>query len=189
MKTRFKNVKWFLKVNLLMGAVLISLLAVGQTYQTQNTGDSSFTDWDKDSDKKISKTEFSDRYTQDYGDEWKRNTSDEGFYETSYGVWDTNRDQRLSEDEWKYGYDTSYGDYVSDDYSSVDTNGDGYVDYNEYYGSLGETDYYSSYDQDGDNDLNDDEVSNMVFDNWDENKDGYIDENEYDSYENNYINK
>ncbi len=255
MKTKRENVLRYLKANLLAGAVLLSMFAVGQTQNTQNkqkqttksgetqtstsdqtqtqrnvqsqsTKATSFKDWDKNNDKKISKSEFNDRYSKDYARDWSsKNTGamnqqmdkshmdenkdvlkddkndkkygdqvgtantidDEDFYRSSYSSWDLDKDEKLSQNEWKYGFDSSYGDYVSDDYKKVDTNGDGYVDYDEYHNSLGKTDYYSKYDSDNNKSLNDKELSDMVFGNWDFNKDNYIDENEFNKYQKNYI--
>ena len=191
MKTKSRKFQNFLKVQLLMGAVMLSLFAAGQTQtnqmnqQRQNQNGSSFNDWDKDSDNKISKEEFGDRYMKDNKNDWEGKRSGTGFYSTTYGWWDTNHDQRLSEDEWKNGYDNSYGDYVSDDYKSIDKNGDGYVDQNEYSNALNKTDYYSSFDTDRNNDLSDDEVSNMMFNRWDKNHNGNLDENEFNENQNN----
>lgn len=210
MKTKFKNLEK-LKVNFLMGAMVLSLFAVGQT---QTTKSPVFKDWDSNGDKNITKSEFGDRYSKDYTNHWRGNSdamnngkvdkkssqsdlqtankvanalNDEAFYRSSYKVWDTNRDQRLGEDEWKYGFDSSYKNFVKGDYKSLDKNADGNLDYDEYHNSLRNTDYYLKYDMDKNKGLDDTEISNMVFDNWDFDKNNSIDENEYKKYQRNYM--
>ena len=110
-----------------------------------------------------------------------------GFYESSYNMWDADNDNRLNEDEWQSGYDYSYGDYFNDDFNSYDTDKDGYFEYQEYYNSFGNTDYYSNWDKNKDNSLDNNEYSDMVFDSWDRDHNGYIDENEYNDYSSSYL--
>ncbi len=214
MKKRVKNFRKLMKIKLVLGALLISMFAVGQTHDTKNPA---FKDWDTDNDNNISKSEFGDRYSKDYTHYWHGNTvnstdnnktgvkngksdmnskngmntansyTDDDFYHSTYNMWDTNRDQWLSEDEWKDGLDSSYKNYVKDDFKTIDKNGDGRLDFNEYHNSLVNSDYYSKYDKDRNKSLDDNEVSDMVFDSWDRDKNNWIDENEYNTYRKNYL--
>ncbi len=232
------------KKSLVLGGVLLFFASTGQTTKTGND----FKSWDSDQDNRISRTEFSDRYSNDYintnsyqmddndvddnsGVFDDNNANDQGlgdadrddngvfdsgqndtgvfddndtdtgglsdetndvfdndrFYESSYNMWDADNDNLLNEDEWQSGYDYSYGDYVNDDFNSYDTDKDGYLEYQEYYNSLGNSDYYSNWDKNKDNSLDSNEYSDMVFDSWDRDHNGYIDENEYNDYSSSYL--
>ncbi len=209
MKTK-KSLLNIARSGLVIAGTVLFLNSSGQTTNNPN-----FKDWDKDNNNLISRNEFVDRYSNDYSKDWKsdpmndqqnfdknepvenqQSTMNEGsdrfndndFYESSYRIWDKNKDNRLSEDEWRYGYDMSYGDYLDDDYAGIDTNHDGYLDYNEYHNSLGNTSYYSDMDVNRDNSLDNKEVSDMVFNDWDKDSSGYIEADEYDEYGDSFLN-
>ncbi len=243
MKTKRNILTELLKKSLVLGGVLLFFASTGQTTKTGND----FKSWDTNNDNRISRTEFTDRYSNDYvgnaGTSYEMNDNDndvdvfdnnannndmvdndrddngvfdsgkndtgilddndndnEGlsnetndtfdnnrFYESSYLMWDADKDNRLNQDEWQSGYDYSYGDYLNNDFNSYDTDKDGYLEYQEYYDSLGNTDYYSKWDTNKDNSLDNKEYSDMVFDSWDRNKNGYIDQNEYNDYSSSYL--
>lgn len=75
--------------------------------------DKTFTDWDKNDDGLISRSEFVDVFTDDYVNDWNviddAHLDDEDFYTVTYQIWDVDDDELLTEEEWWYGYDYYYG--------------------------------------------------------------------------------
>ena len=179
MKRESRLVTEFVKKSLVLGGVLLFFAGTAQN-------NDNFKKCDKDGDKKISKTEFSDRYSSDDDNlrtESKDMQYDENkFYESSYELWDTDNDNRLSEDEWRTGYESSYGDYVEDDFTSYDANQNKYLEREEYQSSLSESDYYSNTDKNKDQSLDNKEYSTVVFECADKNRDSYLDEDEFKDY-------
>ncbi len=112
---------------------------------------------------------------------------DNDFYESTYDVWDTNDDDLLSEDEWNYGYDYSYGNYIYDDYETIDQNRNGSIDYDEYQNTLGKSTYYSDWDMNKDNKLNNQELARMVFNNWDYDNSNFIENDEFQDLKDYYL--
>lgn len=181
MKTGSRLVNELLKKSLVLGGVFLFLTGTAQMTDSDND----FKKCDKNKDKKISQSEFSDRYSNDdnlTGDNQDVQYDENKFYESSYDLWDENKDSRLSEDEWKTGYDASYGEYLDGDFSSYDVNQNGYLEIEEYQRALLDSDYYSSWDTNQDNSLDNEEYSAVVFQCADKNGDSYIDEDEYKEY-------
>ena len=165
------------KKSLILGGMLLFLAGSAQT-----TKNDDFKKCDKNGDKKISKTEFSDRYSSDDKGNKDVQYDEDKFYESSYGLWDADKDNRLSEGEWKNGFDASYGYYIGDEFSKYDVNQNGYIEFEEYQRALFNSDYYSSWDVNRDNSVDQKEYSDMVFQSVDKNDDNYIDEDEYNEY-------
>lgn len=114
---------------------------------------------------------------------------DTDYYENTYDVWDADDNDLLDENEWYLGYDYSYGDYVVTDFDAVDTDGDGYVDYDEYESSLGNTDLFNEWDVDQDQTLNNNEIARMVFNNWDYDNSNFIEKTEWEEFKDYYLKK
>lgn len=150
-----------------------------------------FNDWDKNKDAMISRSEFVDIFTYHYVDDWNikddEHLDDEDFFVSSYGMWDTDNDEMLSEEEWLYGYDHYYGDYVVVDYLTVDEDGDGFIQYTEFYDIFDDTDYYTVWDVDADGYLNEFELARMVFNNWDIDNTNFIEVDEYQEFDSLYL--
>lgn len=150
-----------------------------------------FSDWDENGDGLITRSEFVDRFTANYVDDWNvvddEHLDDEDFYRTTYGIWDEDDDELLSEQEWMFGYDYYYGDYILDDYVGIDADGDGFIEYTEYYDALSGTDYYSEWDVDEDMYLNEYELARMVFNNWDYDDSNFIEKDEYEEFDTFYL--
>ncbi len=150
-----------------------------------------FSDWDSNGDALISRSEFVDRFTENYVNDWDiindDHLDDEDFFNASFTIWDDDSDEQLSEQEWLYGYDYFYGDYVSDEFVSVDVDGDGFIEYTEYYDVLSPTTIYTDWDVDGDNYLNEYELARMVFNNWDYDNSNFIEIDEYNDFDFYYL--
>jgi len=185
MKTKNNYLVEFFKKSLVLAGVLLFFASTGQMTEHEND----FKSCDKDKDSKISKTEFSDRFSEDV----KKNKdlmpgSKDGkydnktYYESSYRELDRDRDNKLNEDEWEAGYDVSYGHYVSEDFEGYDYNNDGYLSYDEYEKSLNQTEFYNDRDKNRDKQIDSEEYSDVVFDRYDQNSGNYLDENEYGKY-------
>jgi len=150
-----------------------------------------FGDWDKDSNDLISRSEFVEVFTMNYVDDWNviddDHLDDEDFYRVTYSIWDVDNDEMLSEEEWQYGYDYYYGDYILDDYVAIDTDGDGFIEYQEYYDVLYPTEYYMVWDVDEDTYLSELELARLVFNNWDINDNNFLELDEYQNFDSYYL--
>lgn len=188
-KTTQKSYFALVRMTLVLFGIVLFFAGTAQT-----TGsDRDFKKCDKDKDKKISKTEFSERFSEDVKKDKELMPGsnegvydDEAFYESSYQRFDTNRDEKLNKEEWENGFDETYGHYVSEDYEGYDYNNDGYLSYGEYQKSMEKTDYFKDYDKNRDNTVDSNEYSEKVFDSYDRNKDDYLDASEYGEYQSNY---
>ncbi|HET8865995.1 MAG TPA: hypothetical protein VFM80_09895, partial [Gracilimonas sp.] len=94
----------------------------------------------------------------------------------------------LSDEEWLTGFNYFYEDYlVYDDMVAVDSDGDGQVEYQEYYDALYESAYFTDIDLDADNYISEYELANYVFDNWDINDTGLINRSEFNQFDEYYL--
>lgn len=153
--------------------------------------DKDFSDFDKDGDGLIERYEFVDVFTANYVDDWD-NTDDAGlddedFYFTNYAILNIDNNDYIDVDEWRVGYDYFYGDYLFDDYAMYDADGDGYLEYVEYYDALYDSDYYLSWDVDRDGYLDQYELAYAVFDNWDINDNLVLNRSEFNSFDMYYL--
>lgn len=150
-----------------------------------------FKDWDKDGNDLISRSEFVEVFTKNYVDDWNviddEYLDDEDFYHVTYAMWDVDNDNLLSKEEWQYGYDYYYGDYILDDYVAIDTDGDGFIEYQEYYDVLYPTQYYTVWDVDEDTYLSELELARLVFNNWDINDNNFLELDEYQKFDSYYL--
>lgn len=164
------------------------IIMAGAKAQEENL---TFTDWDKNQDGLISRSEFIDIFTYQYTDDWNlkddEGLDDEDFFVSSYEMWDNDNDEMLTEEEWLFGYDYYFGDYVTVDYVAVDTDGDGFIEYAEYYDILDDTDFYTVWDVDANGYLNEYELARMVFNNWDIDNTNFIELDEYQDFDSHYL--
>jgi hypothetical protein len=131
-----------------------------------------FSDWDNDQDGMIELFEFTDNFTEyHYTDIDKTNDKgldDEDFFHYTYDYMDGNRDGVLGDEEWLVAYDYMLNDYiVHETVDHYDLNKDGYIDYDEYYSVLYNSDLYSVWDVDNDLHIDEHELAYAVFVNWD----------------------
>ncbi len=187
-KTTRKTIFAVIKMNLVMLGIMLFFAGAAQT----GNQDDDFKSCDVNKDKKISKTEFSDRFSEDVKKDKdlmpgsNNGTYDEeSFYRSSYQNLDRNRDEKLDKNEWEDGL-RPYGHYVAEDYEGYDYNNDGYLSYEEYQKSLGNTDYFKDWDKNRDSSIDSNEYSEKVFDKYDKNKDDYLDESEFNDYHSMY---
>ncbi len=168
--------------------IIIGVL-INSTALAQNT---SFEDWDQDDDGLIERHEFVDKFVDEYFQAWNPENEhgilEEGFFQESFAGLDTDGDRLLSDEEWLIGYNYFFRDYlVYDDIVSVDSDGDGQVEYVEYFDSLYETSYFTDIDLDSDNYISEFELANYVFDNWDTNDSGLINRSEFNQFDEYYL--
>lgn len=179
----------FKKVSKYLSVLTVLIVGVTSSLNAQMT---SFEDWDMDSDGLIERHEFTDKFVDEYFDAWdpenERGIIEEGFFRESFAGLDTDNDNMLSDEEWLIGYNYFYEDYlVYDDMAIVDSDGDGVIEYVEYYDALYETEYFTDIDLDSDNYISEYELANFVFENWDINDSGLINRSEFNQFDEYYI--
>lgn len=151
-----------------------------------------FNSADANRDGSLDRSEFNDSYYDAFS-EWDHNqdgvVSDYELYETQFNRLDQNGDRNLSMEEWDRGYNDIYGDYLeSNDFSRYDVDDNDNISSEEFYESFRNTDFFNSYDINRDGVLDRDEINEGVFSNMDKNQDGTLDRNEYDTYSSLYYN-
>lgn len=151
-----------------------------------------FEDWDHDDDYVIEYHEFEDEFTEHYVDDWNNydddHLDDEDFMHATYRIFDRNDDEKLSFNEWMFGYNYYYDDYlIIDDVHSYDLNNDQYISYEEYTDALNTSGYYVDLDVDDDTFLNQFELANAVFNNWDVNNSHTLSKSEYEQFDDFYL--
>ncbi|WP_347159421.1 hypothetical protein [Pontibacter chitinilyticus] len=142
-----------------------------------NTNEVVTDSWDKD---KFG-TAFAANDAYDGWDINDDNLLDENEYYTGfYDTWDLNDDNKLDENEWN----TSVHNFglADETWADWDTNADGILDNNEFKTGFADNNYYSAWDLDHDNFLNEKEYSDGLFSTWDVNDDNILDTNEYGNY-------
>lgn len=171
----------------------IFLFVIGIFFSSTATAqNSSFEDWDEDSDGLIERNEFTDIFVDDYFQAWEPENEagliEEGFFRESFAGLDSDNDNFLSDEEWIIGYNYFYEDYlVYDDMAAVDSDDDGEIEYQEFYDALYETEYFTDIDLDEDNYISEYELANYVFENWDTNDSGLINRSEYNQFDDYYL--
>lgn len=168
----------------LTAIILVLTSAVAEVNMT-------FEDWDKNENGYISRSEFVDVFVVHFIDDWDLLDDgyfdDEDIYKGTFKIWDVDDDTLLTEEEWLYGYDYYYGDYVFDDFVALDTDGDGKLEYIEYYDILEESDFYENWDVNKDKNLNEYELARMLFNNWDFDDSNFIEPDEYEEFDSYYL--
>lgn len=147
---------------------------------------------DANGDGSMDRNEFNDGYDDSFS-EWDHNqdgvVDDYEMYETQFNRLDQNGDRNLSIEEWDRGYNNMYGDYLeSNDFSHYDADDNDNISSEEFYDSFRNTEFFNSYDINRDGTLDRDEINEGVFSNMDQNQDGTLDKNEYDTYSSYYNN-
>lgn len=152
-----------------------------------------FKTWDEDNDGLIEKYEFTDKFTDEYFSAWSegadpRGIIEEGFFRESYAGLDTDNDQMLSDEEWMIGYNHFYDDYVVyEEIGYIDTDGDGFIDYDEYYDVIYDTAYFTDVDLDSDNYISEYELAEYAFNNWDFDDNGVLSRYEWNTFKSYYL--
>jgi hypothetical protein len=167
----------------------LSILFIGQLTAQE---DLTFDDWDHDDDYLIEYHEFEDEFTENYVDDWNNyddeHLDDEDFMHATFRIFDRNDDDMLSISEWMFGYNYYYDEYlIIDDVRSYDLNNDQYISYEEYTDALNTTEYYAELDVDDDTFLNQFELANAVFNNWDVDNSHTLTKAEYERFDEFYL--
>lgn len=168
-----------------IGTLLFSAAFFGQQ--------KNFSDYDSNRNNTIEKEEFIDVYKNEYSENvpmgTKTEISREDFYKMVFSELDRDRDENLNEDEWNIGLEYLYRDYLSKDYNLTDKDENSVIDYDEYYEQAYQTDYFTYWDVDKDEYLNEDERVEAVFTAFDSNDDGLLEKSEFDRFNSFYLRK
>ena len=122
--------------------------------------------WNADNDKVVDRGEFA-----------------QGFFRTI----DKDGDNALSKEEWQTAQEAYFGSESMADYQTLDVwdqNGDQQVQAEEFGQVLDQTDYYSEWDEDGSDQLEEAEIADGVFTMWDTDGNGVIEAEEYTEWYN-----
>ena len=141
--------------------------------------------WDTDQNGLLNQTEFNTVATERGYNRWNTNGDaglDRNEFGTGlFGVWDRDRNNQIDETEWNnavshwYPAGANYGTYAD-----WNTNGDGWLDTNEFNSGLDRTGFYNGWDTNTDNVIDTNEYDTGLFNLWDTNRDTNIDANEWD---------
>lgn len=166
--------------------ITILLLPIVSFTQTRD-----FTDFDKDGDGLVERNEFVEVFTKHYVDAWDQTEEggldDDDFYATIFAIIDQDDSDDIRADEWNTGFDLFHGDYLYDNLAMYDVNDNGSIEYVEYYDALYDSDYFVSWDVDNDGYLDQYELANAVFENWDLNSNYVINRNEFNILDHYYL--
>lgn len=153
---------------------------------SQELPELSFEDWDKDSNVRITRSEFIEvfitHYAHDIDSVDNIYPDDEDFLATSYGFWDIDGDELLSEQEWREA-GAFYTDDITNNFVSMDIDEDGFIEYSEFYDVLDNIGYFHLWDQNNDGNLNRYELARMLFNKWDKNISNFIELTEYKKFD------
>ncbi len=175
------------KYNIAKQAILFLFIMFSSSVFAQNLN---YEDFDVDGDGWIEKEEFRTVFVANFWNDWNNVDNDylddEDFYTFNYKLIDIDNDDLLTLDEWTYGCNYYYGDYLVDDFDAYDIDGDGFLEYVEYYDVLYDTDYYVAWDIDKDTYLSQAELAENVFERWDLNDTGLLSRSEYKNFDKYY---
>lgn len=151
------------------------------TEPTDETLDVDFSEWDLDTDARLSTDEF-EAWWNEHGfeiGEGEEGADREAVSERVHAAWDTDDDDRVSEQEWREGTGTGEeGDWGS--WTDWDADGDSGLDLNEVREGMEGNDVYDRIDRDQDMILDDEELADWFFDLFDADADDAIDTTEWD---------
>ncbi|MFD2515962.1 hypothetical protein ACFSRY_18970 [Pontibacter locisalis] len=115
--------------------------------------------WDLNKDKHLSEVEFTSSFNN---------------------VWDVNGEGRVSQSEWE----TAISDFgvKAADWTAWNTDGDGYMETAEFEADFAQIGWFSTWDQDKDNLVTEQEYTAGVYQLWDTDGDNQLDRTEYTRY-------
>lgn len=155
------------------------------------TQSNTFSEWDQNSDDKLSKSEFQANFSAEHFSRWDTNNDDnlsqEEYYKATFLVLDENNDKELSTAETGWGYEHLYGDYVDYDVDVKEGERSTTVNYDQYRESVRDTKFYSESDTDSDSSLTRNELSASIFNNLDWDNDGSVTRSEFNQFSRYYI--
>lgn len=151
------------------------------TEPTDETLDVDFSEWDLDTDLRLSLEEFEAWWNEnrpELGDE--EGADREAVAERVHATWDTDDDDAVSEQEWREGTgaDEDGGDWGT--WTDWDGDGDSELDLNEVREGMEGNNVYDRIDRDQDMVLDDEELADWFFDLFDRNDDDHLDTTEWD---------
>lgn len=142
-----------------------------------------FSDWDRNNDQLISRSEFMELFTKEYLKDWdEKNLTREDFHTVTFNIWDLDKDEWLTPDEWMFGFNNYYGVYVEKDFGLIDIDKDGYLEFAEYKEAMKNSGFFPVWDVDKDTTLSQNEMARFVFNAWDVDGSNFIDTDEYRAY-------
>lgn len=171
--------------------IFMMLISPFITVSAQEPVDLTYSDWDKDGNGLISRSEFIGVFREHYYDDWNNKDNkyldDEDFFHISFVMWDTDDDSLLSENEWIDGFEYYYEGYAANDFIIKDLDNDGMIEQDEFVDVLDDTDFFEAWDFDADQHLTELEIARGVFNNWDKDDSNFIDPKEYDGFDSFYL--
>lgn len=126
--------------------------------------------------------EFSNVYSKGYNDidiDSDGRINNKEFYDNNYNSLDVNRDGKLTNEEWTSG-SADYGKYIPSERAS--TNPPIYLSRSEFENKFKDTDYYHSYDENGDGFITPEELNKTTYNRLDKNRDGKLDAKELEGF-------
>lgn len=164
-----------------LGVIILLLTAVNFTQNDM------FSEWDQNGDDELAESEFQEGFLNDHYSDWDTdnngNISSEEFYTSTFDVIDEDGNKEINTAEKEWGFEHLYGDYVEYNVTVESEEDTTAIDYQGYKDSVKDTEFYSGYDSDGDSNLNDSELSKVVFKSLDENEDGTLSSSEFNSFQ------
>lgn len=175
-----------------MRIFLTTLIAIILSSSIMAQDNMDFATWDKDDDGLIEHYEFTQMFINNFFKSWdptaKEGILEEDFFKHAYAGLDTDNDRYLSDEEWLIGYNYYYDDYVvHDEIAYIDENGDGRLEFTEYYDVLYDSNYFTDIDLDADNYISEYELADFVFGNWDINDSGTVSRSEFNNFKDYYL--
>lgn len=150
------------------------------------TQSDTFSDWDKDNNDELSKSEFQANFSTDHYSKWDtnndQNLTQEEYYQATFAIMDEDKDKQLNTAEIDWGYERIYGDYVDYDVDIIEGENGSTIDYDQYREAVRDTRFYSDSDTDGDGNLTRDELSSSIFAILDWNDDGSLSRSEFGQF-------
>lgn len=149
----------------------------------------SYDDWDQDQDEVINDEEFYEGITATgYHANWDLNSddnvSDEEVLRGFYRIWDSDGDGVIDKAEWQANIPEN-----ADEFSNMDSwendNQEG-LSYDEFAETLAGTEFYERLDENMDDEITEEELSNSLYYLWDNDGDGYVEVAEYEEWYDKY---
>ena len=162
-------------------SLIVFLFAV-----TNVTQSDTFSDWDKDNDDKLSKSEFQENFSTEHFSGWDTNNdqslTEEEYYEATFFILDQDYNSELDATETDWGFEHLYGDYVNYDVEVQEGEETATLTYDQYRDSVRDTKFYSESDTDDDSNLTKNELSSSIFQNLDWDDDGSLTRSEFQQF-------
>ena len=148
-----------------------------------------YDEWDQDEDEVISDKEFYDGITATgYHANWDlnsdNNVTDEEVLRGFYRIWDTDGDGVIDQAEWQANIPENAEEFSDMEAWEIDQE-EG-LSYEEFAETLAGTEFYERLDENMDDEISEEELSNSLYYIWDNDGDGYVEAAEYEEWYDKY---